>query len=107
MHKQFYRVARTDDIEPGSGVLVTLGHETDCALFRTEDGRYFATGALCSHQNEPLDHGHLEGCEVVCRRHHLRFDLRTVECTNAGGYAIQIYDVKVEGDEVYVGCWVD
>jgi toluene monooxygenase system ferredoxin subunit len=107
MRKMFYKVAGVGDVAPGTGMLVRAGHETDCALFRTESGEYYATGALCSHQNEPLDRGRLEGREVICRAHHLRFDLRTGDCTNAGGYGLQTFDVKIEGDDVLVGVWED
>ena len=107
MHKVFYKVARVGDIIPGTGKTVRVGNETDCALFCTEAGEYYATGALCSHQNEPLDCGRLEGREVICRRHHLRFDLRSGDCTNAGGYGLRTFDVKIEGDDIFVADWVD
>ena len=70
MRKVFYEVARTGEIPAGTGKHVTVGDESDCVLYHTEDGGYFASGALCPHQNEPLDCGHLEGCEVICRAHH-------------------------------------
>lgn len=107
MHKEYYRVARVGEIGPGTGKMVRVGDETDCAVFLTESGEYYATGALCSHQNEPLDRGRLEGCEVICRRHHLRFNLRTGDCTNAGGYGLRTYEVKIEDDDIYVADWVD
>ena len=107
MEKKFLKVARVGDIAPGTGMLVRVGAETDCALFCTDEGEYYATGALCSHQNEPLDRGRLEGCEVICRRHHLRFDLRTGDCTNAGGYGLKTFDVRIDGQDIYIGTWVD
>ena len=107
MRKVFYQVAQVGEVTPGTGKMVHLGDETDCALFCTESGDYYATGSLCSHQNEPLDRGRLEGCEVICRRHHLRFDLRNGNCTNAGGYGLRTFEVKVEDGEIWVGQWED
>ena len=107
MRKVFYDVARTGEIPAGTGKLVTIGDESNCVLYHTDDGGYFASGALCPHQNEPLDCGHLEGCEVICRAHHLRFDLRNGDCTNAGGFWLRILEVKVEEDRVLVGLWED
>ena len=107
MVKQYFWVAKVGDVAPGTGKHVTVGDESDCALLCTEQGEYYATCALCSHQNEPLDQGRLEGREVICRRHHLRFDLKSGVCTNAGGYAIKTFEVKIEGDDIFVGCWVD
>lgn len=105
MRKVFHLVALADDLPPGEGRLVTVGGCSDFALFRAEDGGYYAAYPLCPHQNEPLDRGHLEGCEVICRRHHLRFDLRTGDCTNAAGYSMQTYDVRVKDGQVYIGLW--
>src|SRR5438105_2685836 len=98
MRKVFYPVARVGEIPQGEGRLVTVGQSGDCALYCTEDGRYFASTSLCPHQNEPLDCARLEGCEVICRRHHLRFDLRTGDCTNAGGFWLHTHEVKLDGD---------
>jgi nitrite reductase/ring-hydroxylating ferredoxin subunit len=84
-----------------------VGDDPHCALFHTEGGEYFAATSLCPHQNEPLDRGRLEGCEVICRRHHLRFDLRTGDCTNAGGYWLRMLDVRIEEETVLVGQWED
>lgn len=105
MRRVFHPTVKAEDVAPGTGLAVQAGSEDDCVVFRTEDGSCFAIGRLCPHQNEPLDMGRLEGCEAVCRRHHLRFDVRTGECTNAGGYAIRTYPVEVREGRVYVGIW--
>jgi nitrite reductase/ring-hydroxylating ferredoxin subunit len=107
MRKVFYRVARVGEVPPGTGCPVRVGDEDECTLFCTAEGKYFATGSLCPHQNEPLDRGRLEGCEVICRRHHLRFDIRTGDCTNAGGYSLRTLEVKIMGDDILIGQWVD
>ncbi|MCC6731337.1 MAG: Rieske 2Fe-2S domain-containing protein [Chthonomonadales bacterium] len=107
MRKVFHRVAAHDAVVPGTGIPVVAGGENDCVLFRTIEGAYHATGALCPHQNEPLDRGRLEGREVVCRRHHLRFDLASGACTNAGGFDLRTFEVRVESDGVYIGVWED
>ena len=107
MKKVYYPIARLGEIPAGEGRQVTVGDDPDCVVFHSEDGRYFATGSLCPHQNERLDLARLEGCEVICRRHHLRFDLKTGDCTNAGGYWLRTLEVKIEGDQVLVGIWED
>ncbi len=107
IHKVFYPVANETELSPGEAKLVTIGGGEECVLYRTPDGRFFATGSLCPHQNEPLDQGHLEDCEVVCRRHHLRFDVRDGNCTNAGGFSVQTFEVRLEGSQVSIGRWED
>lgn len=106
MRKVFHVAARASDITAGSGLPVEVGGER-LVVYRTESGELAASVALCPHQNERLDLGKLEGCEVVCRRHHLRFDLRSGECTNAGGYWLQTFEVRLEDDQVLVGLWED
>jgi len=107
MRKRYHEVARVGDVPPGTGIPIALPGDPECVLYCTEAGEHFASTALCPHQNERLDRGRLEGCEVVCRRHHLRFDLRTGDCTNAGGYWLRTLDVKVEGGSILVGVWED
>jgi nitrite reductase/ring-hydroxylating ferredoxin subunit len=107
MRKVFYPVATVGQVPPGTGIPVHVGDDADCVLYCTESGEYYASTSLCPHQNEPLDRGRIEGCEVICRRHHLRFDLRTGDCTNAGGYGLKTLEVRIEGDQVLVGDWVD
>lgn len=106
MRKVFHPVARVGDLRPGTAAPVLLGDE-ECLLVHTADGNYYATGRLCPHQNEPFDHAHLEGRELVCRLHHLRFDVADGRCTNAGGYSMRLFEVRVEGDAILVGRWED
>ena len=107
MRKVFHRAASTADIPQGTGKLVQLANEGEIVLYHAEDGGFYASTALCPHQNERLDLARLEGCEVICRRHHLRFDLPTGDCTNAGGFWLKTYEVKVENDNILVGVWED
>ena len=100
-------MAQIGDIPAGAGRAVQIGEVKDCSLFCNSEGKYFAAGALCPHQNEPLDLGRLEGSEVVCRAHHLRFDLATGRCTNAGGYSLQVFDVRIVDNWVEIGLWQD
>jgi len=65
---------------------VTALHEGDSAacqvggrrvLLCLVEGRYYAVEALCPHAGQPLDHGSLEGFELVCPLHRARFDVRS------------------------------
>ena len=105
MRKVFHRAVSVSDIPAGSGKRVPVAGEGDLVIYHTADGRFHASVHLCPHQNEPLDLARLEGCEVICRRHHLRFRLPDGECTNAGGFWLKTYEVRVEGTDVMVGVW--
>ena len=107
MRKVFVHAAVAGEIPRGTGKLISIDKEGEVVIHHTEDDSYFASIALCPHQNEPLDCARLEGCEVICRRHHLRFDLATGNCTNAGGYWLKTYEVRREGESILIGFWVD
>ena len=47
------------------------------AVFHTEEGELFALDDTCTHQDASLADGWVEGCEVECPLHALKFDLRT------------------------------
>ena len=67
--------ARVKDFPPGS--VRTLEIEgTPIAVFNVA-GRYYAIEDLCTHEEETLSDGHLEGEEIVCPRHGARFSLVT------------------------------
>ena len=107
MRKVYYPVAKLGEMQPGEGRRVKVGDSDDCALFCISPTEYYATGALCPHANEPLDQGNLEGFELICRRHYLCFDIRNGNCTNAGGFAVQTFEVRVEGESIQIGVWED
>jgi phenylpropionate dioxygenase-like ring-hydroxylating dioxygenase large terminal subunit len=48
-------------------------------LYRLSDGKIFAARDLCLHRGVPLSMGHVEGDELVCKYHGLRYD-RSGQC---------------------------
>lgn len=94
---------RFDELEPGSTMTVD-GPSTPVAVYRTEDGDWFASDDSCTHEQFSLGtESDLEDEEVVCPLHMARFDLRTGKalCFPAT-VALRMHEVVVEGDEVYV-----
>lgn len=72
------------------------------AVHHTREG-FFATGAMCTHEDESLIDGLLEGCEIECPRHMAIFDVRTGEvlCAPARD-PLPTYSCEVRGSEVWV-----
>jgi nitrite reductase/ring-hydroxylating ferredoxin subunit len=94
------------DLAPGESMTVFAdGPESiDLALFRTEDGDYFATADSCTHEEWSLGQdSDIEGNEVVCPLHLARFDLRTGKalCFPAS-IALDTFAVVVDGGKIYV-----
>ena len=72
------------------------------ALHHTHEG-FFATGAMCTHEDESLIDGLLEGCEIECPRHMAIFDVRTGEvlCAPARD-PLPTFPCEVRGDDVWI-----
>lgn len=51
-------------------------------MYRTQEGMPVVMSNRCAHRSFPLSHGRLEGDDVVCLYHGLRYDARG-ECTEA------------------------
>lgn len=96
------RVASTDDVAPGGALYVEVGAHRLC-LARTEDGELFAIDDTCTHEDESLSEGWLEGNCIECPAHNSIFDLRTGEAvTLPATEPVATYPVTVDGDDVYV-----
>ena len=98
---KFVKVAQITDIPSGSRFWVEFEEET-LVIFNVND-HYYAIADLCTHDDGPLEDGELEAHEVMCPRHGARFDIRTgaALCLPATS-PVPTYEVKVEGDVIYV-----
>jgi nitrite reductase (NADH) small subunit len=97
----FVKVARLDEIPVGRGLLV---EHNGCAMavFNAGQGRFYACGAACPHEDGPLADGWLEGDVVVCPWHGFDFDLATGSCRVDADLSIPVYQVRVSADAVEV-----
>jgi NAD(P)H-dependent nitrite reductase small subunit len=98
----YQRAANVSEIAPGTGKTVEV-NEQDIALFNYQ-GEFYAISDLCPHRGAPLAEGFLEDGKVFCPWHCFDFNLQTGECTIVPSLRVQAYEVKVEGDEVFVRC---
>ncbi len=95
------RVASLDELPVGAAkVFMVEGRAI--ALTRVGD-QVFAFGDVCTHDGGPLAEGKLEGYVIQCPRHGARFDIRTGRVLRLPAVMpIPVYEVKVEGHEVWV-----
>jgi 3-phenylpropionate/trans-cinnamate dioxygenase ferredoxin subunit len=94
------------DLAPGESMTVPpSGPGTVAvAVYRTDDGAYYATADTCTHEDWSLgEDSDLEGNEVVCPLHMARFDIRSGEalCFPAT-VALATFEVVVDVGKVYV-----
>jgi NAD(P)H-dependent nitrite reductase small subunit len=98
--KQFHRIAAVADVPPQTGKTV-LVKSLEIALFNL-DGVFYAIHDFCPHRGASLATGFLEGQRVLCPAHLFDFDLQTGACGSMPNLRVCTYEVKVEGDEVFV-----
>jgi 3-phenylpropionate/trans-cinnamate dioxygenase ferredoxin subunit len=91
-----------NDIDPEDVIRFDHGGTT-FAIYRTEDDRYFATDAVCTHEFALLTDGLVMGTIIECPLHNGRFDFTTGEAKSPPVCAaLQTYPVKVEDGRVYL-----
>ena len=96
-------VAAADEFPPGSSKIVRQG-----MLFvgvYNCGGELYAIEDRCSHDDGPLCEGDWDEdeCRVVCPRHGSQFDLRTGKpCALPATQPLPVYDVRVDGEDIYV-----
>ena len=98
---RWQRVASRAAIKQGEILATQLG---DLAIALTEvDGRIHAISDVCTHEYAQLSQGYLEADEIECPLHAARFNIRTGRClAGPATQDLDIYEVKIEADDVYV-----
>jgi len=72
---EFVQVAEDGELKPGERLLIEVD-DLPIAVFYV-DGKYYAIGDVCTHDDGPLGDGELDGHQIVCPRHGARFDIRS------------------------------
>ncbi len=96
----FIPIARINEVPEGKGRVVKV-KDKSVALFHVA-GRFYAINNICPHQGGPLGKGKVKGYLVTCPWHDLQFDIRNGFGADGGGNGVGCYEVRVEGDQVYV-----
>ena len=99
--KKFIKVARTSEIDPGTGKCVEVAGER-IAIFNVE-GQFYAIEDTCTHAEGSLSEGTLTGEEVECPLHGACFNIKTGEATTPPAITeVKTYNVKVSGGEIEI-----
>jgi nitrite reductase/ring-hydroxylating ferredoxin subunit len=100
MDQEFVAVGKLSGFRGGRARKVVVG-DAEIALWRVGDSVY-AVGNVCAHQHVSRIHeGILEGLTVHCPMHGWQYSLETGSVVEGSG-RIPVYDVKIEGDDVFV-----
>ena len=95
------------EVPANGGVCVKFGEEQIALFHFTRTNEWFATQNECPHRRQmALSRGMIgsagEEPKVACPFHKKTFSLRTGECLSGDMCTIKTYDVKVEGDKIYI-----
>ncbi len=99
---EFVQVVEESELQSGERILVEVD-EQPIAIFNV-DGKYYAIGDVCTHDDGPLGDGELEGYQIICPRHGARFDIRSGKVITLPAVVdTPWYPVRVESGWVEVG----
>lgn len=96
----FVKMATLAELPPGSSKEVE--HEGRIFALFNVDGRISAIDGICPHQGGPLAEGPLDGTTVTCPWHGWQFDVQTGKTPLSGKLCQQVFEIKIEGEDVYV-----
>jgi 3-phenylpropionate/trans-cinnamate dioxygenase ferredoxin subunit len=92
-----------DDIDIEDVIPFSAGGR-NYAVYRSEDGEFFASDGHCTHERTLLCDGLVLDGVIECPRHNGRFDFRTGRALDAPAIVdLKIYPVKVEDGYVHIG----
>ena len=94
VEKLYVNLGSAERIPLGEGRQILVGMEM-IAVFRTRDGRVFATQAACSHKQGPLADGLIGDCKIVCPLHAFAFDLASGRPLGHSCRALTTYPVNL------------
>ncbi len=96
----FVKVGRLEDFREGRGRPVKLDG-VRVAVFN-HGGTFHALQDKCPHMGAWLSEGRIQGGNAVCHMHGWKFDLRTGQADQRSWACAKIYEVKIEGEEVFL-----
>jgi len=97
---ELVRVGPAASFPDGAGRVVVVGRHR-VAVFRVGE-RFHAIQDACPHMGTSLATGRLDGETVVCAQHGWRFDLGTGRSDRRSGACVRVWEVRVEGGDVWV-----
>jgi 3-phenylpropionate/trans-cinnamate dioxygenase ferredoxin subunit len=97
---EFINVTKKDSIEPGQ--VKNFYREGKSIAIANIGGKLYAFEDSCPHMGARLSNGILDGSVITCPEHSSKFDIITGKALAIADSPLVIYEVKVEGDDVYV-----
>ena len=98
---EFRKLTTISELPPaGEGREFTLENHTICVA--NENGNYHAMDNVCAHRGGPLGQGVVDQGKMVCPWHGWQFDLVTGKSEQSATLGVEIYELKIEGEDVLI-----
>ena len=97
----FERVCPAADLGVGDMAAFYL-EGVEVVVLRDKSGDLHALDGICPHEDYPLGEGIFDGTVLTCVNHGWCFDAATGQGINSPLSRLARYELKVEGDDVYV-----
>lgn len=96
----FIRVCNVDQVPVGTPLTVEINGRPVAIV--EINGSYYSFEDICPHQGSSFEDGSLDGEIVTCPLHGWKLNAVTGESLEAPGIKIETFEVKVEGDSIYI-----
>jgi len=95
-------VAKVSEIPNfGKKVVSVSGREILLVNLR---GRIYAVENECPHQGSPMNAAVVKDGYISCPRHGYRFNLEDGTCAEHPACVLEVFPVKLQGDDILVAC---
>ena len=99
----YIQAATLSDFEGTDRKYCELTEDVQVALFKHEDGSFYAIDVWCSHQKVSLINGERDDYEIMCPLHGACFDIRTGQHQSFPAVRpVDGFSVKIDGDNILV-----
>ena len=97
----FVRAVAASQVKPGD--LLTVEVEGESVLIANIDGKYYAMGAICTHEEWDLSEGSRNGFLITCAGHGAVWDVRTGKAEFDDPLEDEpLFEVKEEDGQLYL-----
>jgi nitrite reductase/ring-hydroxylating ferredoxin subunit len=97
---ELIKVTKKNDVQPGQ--VKNYFREGKSIAIVNVGGKYYAFEDSCPHMGARLSNGSLDGSVITCPEHSSKFDVATGKALAVSDSPLVTYEVRVEGDDVYV-----
>jgi nitrite reductase (NADH) small subunit len=103
---EFVSICKLSDVPSGQGKMIRPAQgrlsAKPVAVFN-DNGNIHITNFVCPHSGGPISEGTINEGVVECPFHGWAFDAETGMSAGKGGHTIDVYEAKVEGDDIMLG----